>query len=259
MKGLKDQIAIVTGGGRGIGRSICLRLAQEGMHVAANEFPDDESLKAAEQTAVEIRKFGRRATVAGADVGDPRQIESMQKQIERELGEVFLLVNNAAYVKPCPFFEITEELWNRTLQTNLTGMFYCCKAFGQRMTQRRSGKIVNIGSISSIRAGKRLTHYCVSKAGVWMLTQALALELGPFNVNVNAVAPGLVPTRINQVELSDSKFRELTTAAVPLGRLPTTDDIASVVAFLASEDARHVNGHLLVADGGLQVQTPGWI
>ena len=259
MKGLSQKTALVTGGGRGIGRAICLRLAEEGMDVAVNEFPDGDSLREAERTADDIRNLGRRAVAVAADIGELQQVESMQQTVEKELGEIFLLVNNAAFVKPCSIFELTEELWNRTLRTNLTGMFFCAQACGQSMCRRRNGKIVNIGSISSVRAGQRLVHYCVSKAGVWMLTQALALEFGPFNVNVNAVGPGLVPTRVNEAELSDPKFREQTTAAVPLKRLPTPQEVASVVAFLASEDARHVNAHLLAVDGGLQAQTPGWV
>lgn len=259
MRGLSNKVALVTGGGRGIGHSICLRLAESGMHVVVNELPDDESLAEADRTAEKVRQKGGRSIAVGADVGDLRQVEAMRQQVEQELGEVFLLVNNAAYVKPCPFFELSEELWDRTLRTNITGIFYCCKVFGRGMCERRAGKIVNIGSISSQRAGVRLAHYCTSKAGVWMLTQALALEFGPFNVNVNAVGPGLVPTRINEMELADPTFREQTTAAVPLKRLPTPDDIAGVVAFLASDDARHINGHLLMVDGGLQAQTPGWV
>ncbi len=259
MKGLENKIALVTGGGRGIGRAICLRLAQEGMDVAVNELPEKESLQEAEATVQEIRRLGRRGFAVGADIGQWKQVESMKNSIEKELGEVFLLVNNAAYIQPCSFAELTEDLWNRTLQTNLTGMFICCKCFGEEMCQRRSGKIVNMGSISSVRAGQRLVHYCVSKAGVLMLTQALALEFGSFNVNVNAVGPGLVPTRVNVTELADPKFKEQTTAAVPLKRLPRPEDVAAVVAFLASEDARHVHAHLLAVDGGLQVQTPGWV
>lgn len=255
MKGLKGKVALVTGGGRGIGRAISIRLAEEEMHVAICDLTDPASKGAAEDVVVEIRRLGGRSIAVGADVGDWRQVEEMERTISNQLGDPYLLVNNAAVTELTPFLELTEEAWNRTLRTNLTGMFITCRVFSQRMVQRRSGKIVNVSSLAGIRAGHGLAHYSASKAGVLMLTQTLALELGPYNINVNAVVPGVIPTQVNEHLLADPKIREKVIAAIPLGRIGTPSDIAATVAFLASEDARHINGHQLIVDGGMHVQT----
>lgn len=256
MKGLKGKVALVTGGGRGIGRAICLRLAEEHMDVAVCELPDRDSQREAEQVVKEVCKSGCRAICVGADVGDQRQVEAMQQMVEKELGVVYLLVNNAAITELTPFLDLTEEAWTRTLRTNLTGMFITCKAFGKRMAERRSGKIVNMSSLAGIRAGHGLAHYSASKAGIWMFTQALALELGPYNINTNAIAPGVTPTQVNKRFLADAKIREKVVAAIPLGRIGKAQDIAASVAFLASDDAQHINGHLLIVDGGMHIHTP---
>ncbi len=256
MKGLKGNVALVTGGGRGIGRAICLRLAEEEMDVAVCELPDTASQRIAEEVVNEIQGLGRRGLAVAADVGDWKQVEAMQQKVEATLGEVYLLVNNAAVTELTPFLQLSEAAWNRTLHTNLTGMFITCRVFGQRMAERRRGKIVNLSSLAGIRAGHGLAHYSASKAGIAMFTQSLALELGPYNVNSNAVAPGVIPTQVNERFLADSKVRAKVVAAIPLGRIGAREDIAAAVAFLASDDARHINGHLLIVDGGMHIQTP---
>lgn len=225
------------------------------MDVAVCELPDLASQREAEQVVAQVRQLGRQSIAVGADVGDWGQVQAMQKTIEQKLGEVYLLVNNAAVTELTPFLEMTEEAWNHTLRTNLTGMFITCRIFGQRMAGRRAGKIVNMSSLAGIRAGHGLAHYSASKAGIWMFTQSLALELGPHNVNANSIAPGVTPTQVNERFLADPKIRDKVLAATPLGRIGTPQDIAAAVAFLASDDARHINGHLLIVDGGMHIQT----
>lgn len=255
---LAGRIALVTGANRGMGEAIALRLAREGADVAVNYFPaQPEAAPQAEAVCAAIRALGRRSLAVPADVRDARQVQAMVTRVEAELGPIDILVNNAAIAPFASFFETTEEMWNNTLDTNLKGPFLCAQAVARGMVARRYGKIINIASTASVVATvPPMPHYIASKAGLKGLTQALAFALGRYNINVNAVGPSTTPTPLTAGWLDDPRVREQEEAVNPMRRLGTVEDVAAAVAFLASDDARQINGHLLMVDGGLTARTP---
>lgn len=254
---LKDRVALVTGGQRGIGKAIVLRLAQEGCHVAINYPSGDETARqAAEELSAVVAAQGRRALPVAADVTVAAEVRAMVEQVQKELGPIDILVNNAGIAPFSRFLDLSEEVFDRTMQVNVKGVFLCSQEVARHMVRRRFGKIINIASTSSLVALPHLGHYCASKAAVKMLTHAMALDLGRYNINVNAVGPSTTPTDLNAEYLSDPEILRLETEANPMKRLGTPEDVAAAVAFLASEDARQINGHLLMVDGGLTVRTP---
>lgn len=255
---LKGRIALVTGGQRGIGRAICLRLAEEGADVAVNFYPGDPTAREqADELVQAIQAMGRRAIAVAADVSFASAVDAMVAEVARELGHVEILVNNAAIGPFARLHETTEEIWDRTLGINLKGPFLCARAVAPHMIERRWGKIVNIASTASkVSTVPPMPHYIASKAGLDGLTRALAFELGRHNINVNAVGPSTTATPLTAGWLDDPAVRESEETANPMRRIGTVEDVAACVAFLASDDARQVNGHLLMVDGGLTIRTP---
>ncbi|MBI3962154.1 MAG: 3-oxoacyl-ACP reductase FabG [Deinococcus sp.] len=257
MARLQGKVALVTGGGRSIGRAISLRLAQEGARVAVNYFAGDPPAKGeAEATCRDVQRAGGEAIPVEADVANRAQVERMVAEVKRRWGPVDILVNNAGIAIFGLFLEVTDDLWERTMATNVTGMFICSQVVAGDMVLRCSGKIINITSTASKVAIPNLPHYCTSKAAAGMLTQAMALDLGKFNINVNAVGPSTTPSKMTEKLLSDPEVRRREEMVNPLGRLGTPEDIAAAVAFLASDDARQINGHTLMVDGGLTIRSP---
>ncbi|ALS26916.1 3-oxoacyl-ACP reductase family protein [Paenibacillus cisolokensis] len=254
MQRLKDRIALVTGGSRGIGEAIVIRLAEEGAHVAIN-YTSASSRELAESVKARVEALGCRAIVVRADVGNKAQVEAMFEQVERELGEVEILVNNAGVAPFEPFLKATEETWDRTINTNLKSIFLCSQRAAKRMVERRYGKIINVLSTASVVVTSPvIPHYQASKAGAHMLTKGMAIELGRFNINVNAVGPSTVDTDMCADFLNDPEQRRREEEANPMKRLGTARQIGDAVVFLASEEAMQVNGHLLMVDGGLSVK-----
>lgn len=254
MNRLKNRIALVTGGSRGIGEAIVIRLAEEGADVAIN-FTSDRSRAIAEEVKAKVEALGQRAIVVQADVGNSKQVQAMFEQVESELGPVDILVNNAGIAPFESFMKVTEETWDRTQNTNLKSIFLCSQRAAAGMIERRYGKIINVLSTASlVVTSPVIVHYQSSKAGAHMLTKGMAIELGPYNINVNAVGPSTVDTDMCTDYLADPRIREQEVQANPMKRLGTARQIGDSVVFLASEEAMQINGHLLMVDGGLVVK-----
>ncbi len=245
---LKDKIALVTGGSRGIGRAISLGLAKEGAHVVVNYVTHKES---AYEVVTKIKGLERKALAIKSDISKKTEVTRMVKKVMDEFGRIDILVNNAGVGPFKSFLETTEELWDRTLAINLKGIFLVSQAVSMEMIKQGKGKIVNITSIS----GEKATHpdqvvYCTSKAGANMLTKVMALALAPYNITVNAVLPGTIETDINREGLSRPGVKECIIERTPLKKLGKPEDVVGAVILLSSEDADWITGELMVIDGG---------
>ena len=245
---LKDRVAVVTGGGRGIGRTYSLRLAEEGAAVAIADIAIDD----AQQTASEIQAGGGRAIAVKMDVGDLHSVEEGIKQTAEQLGGVDVLVNNAALfanLKRKSFEEISLDEWDRVMEINLRGPFICSRAVYPYMKQRGKGKIINISSGSIFTARNQLAHYVAAKMGLIGLTRALAVEMGPAGVRVNSVCPGPTASGTN-AEISPMEWLEAKAKNNCLKRVERPEDLAGTIVFLASDDSDFMTGQTLVVDGG---------
>jgi 3-oxoacyl-[acyl-carrier protein] reductase len=243
---LTGKVALVTGGSRGIGKAIALRLAHQGADVA---FSYKGNVEAAKATAAEIEAIGRRAVAIQGDVREPESAESVVKTALEAFGKVDVLVNNAGITRDDLIMRMTAEAWRDVLETNLFGAFWMTKAVTRPMLKARSGRIVNITSVSGQAGQMGQANYSAAKAGLIGLTKATARELGSRGITVNAVAPGFVLTELTK-DLPDPLKEEITNRT-PLGRFGTTEEIADAVAFLASDEAGYITGQVLAVDGGL--------
>jgi len=246
---LEGRRALVTGGSRGIGRAIALGLAREGAAVAVNY---RRSHADAESAVREIEQMGRRAVAVQGSTASGSDVERFVAEAHDSLGAIDILVNNAGILKRTPLLEIDEEEWDAILNVNLKGYFLVGQAVAHRMVDAGTpGTIVNVSSAGQAAAGPNLAHYCVSKAGVAMLTKQMALELAPHGIRVNAVAPGLIETDLNRADIARDEFRESRLARIPLGLIGNPEDVVGAVVFLASGDeARLVTGTSLFVDAG---------
>jgi 3-oxoacyl-[acyl-carrier protein] reductase len=242
---LEGKVAIVTGGTRGIGRAIVLDLAANGADVAFNYH---KSADLAEELARTVRSMGRRALAVQADVASFDDAQALVQKVLDEFGRLDILVNNAGMNWDGVIWKMTEEQWDRIIGVDLKGTFNYTRAVAPIFRQQRYGKIVNITSINGLRGKFGQTNYSAAKAGVIGFTKACARELGPYNVNVNAVAPGLIETEM--VQAAPDKVREMALAEIVLGRLGQPEDVAHLVTFLCSEKARHITGEVIKVDGG---------
>ena len=243
--GLEGKGAIVTGGSLGIGSAVALDLAREGCNVAVNYRRHDTEAK---QVVAEIEKMGRKGLAVQADVSVFDDAQKMVRTVVEEFGSLDILVCNAGITWDGVIWKMSERQWDQVIATNLKGYFTYNQAAARIFMEQRGGKIVNLSSINGLRGKFGQTNYSASKGGNNALTKALAKELGKFNVNVNAVAPGMVAT-----EMAASIPPEFLNAAVQdtvLGRIATPEDVAHVVAFLCSDYARHVTGEVIKVDGG---------
>jgi len=263
MQRLKNKIALVTGAGQGIGRAIALRFAKEGAALIVNDINIDTAQKVVE----EIKKFsgpGCRAFAIAADVSKSTEVEEMKKRVEERFGpRLDILVNNAGIAKILPFTETTEEIWDKILNVNLKGTFLCCRAFVPWMIEHRYGKIINMSSKSGKSANAWFTAYCTSKFAVIGFTQALALDLAPYGINVNAICPGIVFTPhwddlekqyARKRNMPVEKVREYLVGKIPLGRAQTPEDVAAVACFLASDEAGYMTGQAINVTGGQEMR-----
>lgn len=242
----KRKVALITGASRGIGSSIVRRLARNGMKVVLNY---NASREHAETVADEIRKEGGDVLVAGCDVANPDSVQAMFDEIKHKVGGVDVLVNNAGITKDTAMYRMTIDDWNQVLSTNLSGSFHCIKAAAYDMMKNKSGRIINMSSLSSFYGAPGQANYAASKAGIVGLTRCLAAELGPLNITVNAVIPGLIPTDMTK-KIPQGKMDTLA-SKIPLKRLGGTEEIASLVGFLASDEAAYITGQVISVDGGL--------
>jgi NAD(P)-dependent dehydrogenase (short-subunit alcohol dehydrogenase family) len=248
---LENQIAIVTGGAQGIGRAIALGLAREG----ANVVIADIQVERAEATVDEIWGMGRQAIALRTDVSNLSDIAVMMDAALEAFGTLDILVNNAGIALRTPFFETTEDTWQRIIDVNLKSVFFCSQYAARVMMEKRAGKIVSVSSTSGFVAGREEVPYAIAKAGVRMLTSALAAELASYNINVNAIAPGLIRTGLTErLFASEEALLARARQKTPMGRPGTPDDLVGGVVFLCSRDADFVTGHTLVIDGGWLTQ-----
>lgn len=248
---LDGKVALVTGSSRGIGREIAKRLAREGADVGIHY---NRSADGADEAMDEVRAEGRRTHAVKGNIASARDAMRIVEETVAHFGALDLLVNNAGVEKACPFWDVSEEDYDLVVDVNLKGVFFATQAFVRHLrSAKRPGKIVNISSVHEDLPFPGYAAYCASKGGVRMLTRNLAVELGPFGITVNAVAPGAIATDINAKLLDDAKKKDALVANIPLGRIGQTADVASIVAFLASSDADYVTGATYVVDGGLKV------
>ena len=248
---LRGRCAIVTGGATGIGRAIALELALHGVHVAFNYLsgPDTDEGREAERTAREIAQLEVRVHAERCDVRDPIAVRDFVQRAREILGGVHILVNNAGTARDGALWRLTDDDWTAVLDTNLTGAFHMIREIAPVFRTQADGKIVNVASIHAVRGEFGLANFSASKAGVIALTRSAALELGPSNVNVNAVAPGYIRTpRLTNALPAEILDRAREKAA--LGRLGDPQDVANVVLFLCCEYARHITGAVIPVDGG---------
>ncbi len=268
---LKGKVAIVTGSGQGIGKGIALRLANEGAHVVIAEYKAEN----AHAVANEISQMGPRALAYPVDIGDTDQINQMVKDVVREFGKLDILVNNAGVLETLPLFDLTPEKWDWLQRVNQRGVFFCLRAAALQMVaqipeevkaagkaDRSYGKIVNLSSVAGRKGRPYAAHYSAAKWAVISITQSAAGYLAPYNINVNAICPGVVPTpmwddidktQAQRFGLQQGEWIQNTVDKVPLKRAAKPDDIGAAVAFLCSEDADYITGQALNVDGGMEM------
>ncbi|MHA1230531.1 MAG: 3-oxoacyl-ACP reductase FabG [Candidatus Helarchaeota archaeon] len=244
---LKDRVAVITGGARGIGRATAIKFAKEGADVAIFDvLPADEVVK-------EIESLGRKAKAYKVDVGYLDQVQKAAEEVIKDFGTVDILVNNAGITRDKLFINMTEEMWDEVLRTNLKGIFNCSKAFVPIMREKKYGRIINISSVGGKAGNIGQANYAASKAGIIGITKTLAKELpyGGAEITVNAIQPGVILT--DMTKAMPEKAFENFVKQTPLGRAGKPEEVANVIAFLASEEASFVNGAIIVVSGGKDI------
>ncbi len=245
MSQLTNQVAVVTGAGRGIGRAIALKFAAEGADVVCVSRTQENS----DKVAAEVRALGRKAWAVALDVSDSTAVAAAAEQILKDAGKVDILVNNAGVTRDGLLMRMSEADWDVVLDTNLKGAFTVTKAFTRAFLKQRSGRIINVASVIGLIGNAGQANYAASKAGLIGFTKSCARELASRGITVNALAPGFIETDMTAVLKDEQKAGILT--QVPLGMLGSTDDIAHAALFLASPGARYVTGQVLAVDGGM--------
>lgn len=246
MQPLLEKVALVTGGSRGIGRAIALRLAEAGASVAICS----RNLDAAQAVGDEISARGGNVLVRQSDVADAAQVDQLVKDVIATLGSLDVLVNNAGINRDNLLMRMKEEEWDRVMDINLKGTFNCCKAAARPMIKARGGRIVNISSVVGISGNPGQANYAASKAGLIGFTKTLARELASRNITANVVAPGLI-SETGMTSVLPSQVMDQMLAQVPLGRPGTPEDVAQAVLFLSSDHAAYITGQVIQVDGGM--------
>ena len=243
---LKDKTAIVTGASRGIGRAIALELAKRGAYVIVNY---NGSKEAAEETVRAIEAAGGRAEAYQCDVSDCEACEKLIGYVMDERGRIDILVNNAGITRDNLLMRMSEEDFDKVLNTNLKGAFHTMRLVSRHMLKQRSGRIINMASVVGVAGNAGQVNYAASKAGIIGMTKSAAKELASRSITVNAVAPGFIETDMTE-KLSD-KVKEQAVGQIPLGKFGSAEDVAKAVAFLASDDAGYITGQVIHVDGGM--------
>ena len=245
---LEGKVAVVTGGKRGIGRAVALAFAEAGADVVvcSRRVEDGQLLAVADQ----IQRLGRRSLAIQADVSEKTDIDNLVQRVMDEFGVIDILVNNAAMNIRVPLLELREDGWDKIMNTDLKGYYLCSQAVGKIMVAQRKGNIINMASRAALKASKNIGAYCIAKAGVVMLTRVLALELGSYNIRVNAIAPSVVRTKFSEVLWDAPEKLKKIEAEVPLGYLAEPSDVVGSALFLASDASSYITGHTIIVDGG---------
>ena len=244
--GLANQVCVVTGSAGGIGRGIVLALVAEGAKVAIL----DRNEAGANETLQLVRQAGGEGVAVGCDVSDQASVEAAQAAVRARFGDADVLVNNAALIRPGTMRDVSLADWNALLSVNLTGYFICAQTFGRPMLERGAGALVHTSSFGAFVPTPNTGSYCITKAGILMLSKMLALEWGPLGVRSNAVLPGLISTPMTKAVYEQPELAARRAAIIPTRRVGRPDDIANAVVFLASSKAEYINGAELVVDGG---------
>jgi len=245
---LKDKVALITGGARGIGKAVALLFAQEGADIVIG----DVNIEEAGKTCLEIEALGRKSLALQMDVTDYDKCQEAINKILDKFGKVDILVNNAGITKDNLLLRMSQTEWDVVLNVNLKGSFNCIKAVSRPMIKQRQGRIINIASIIGIIGNPGQANYSASKAGIIALTKTAAKELASRNINVNAVAPGFIQTEMTAGLAEDLK--EKMKQAIPLNKFGSPNDVAAVCLFLASEESSYITGQTIVVDGGMVMQ-----
>lgn len=246
---LKNKVAIITGARRGMGRTHAITLAEAGAKVVVS----DISLEDCQEVVKEIEKEKGEALAVKCDVTKKEEVDEMVRETIERWGKIDILVNNAGIAEFKPFLEMTEKDWDKTLDINLKGYFLCAQAVAKEMVKQKSGVIVNIASVAMGQQGigfPDVVHYCASKGGIVGMTEALALELAPFNIRVNAVSPGIIETPMIDTVKKDPKTMKALLARIPMRRAGKAEEVSNLVLFLASEGSSYMTGATVVVDGG---------
>lgn len=246
---LKGKVAIITGAGRGMGRTHAIALAKDGAKVVVS----DISLEGCQKVVEEIEKGKGEALAVKCDVSKKEEVDETVRKTVEKFGKVDILVNNAGIAQFVPFLEMTEEDWDRTLDINLKGYFLCAQAAAKEMAKQKSGVIINIASVAMGQQGvgfPNIAHYCASKGGIVGMTEALAVELAPYNIRVNAISPGMIETQMIEPVKKDPKMLEGLLSRVPIRRVGQPEEVSNMVLFLASDKSSYMTGSTVVIDGG---------
>jgi glucose 1-dehydrogenase len=246
---LDGKVALVTGSGQGIGQAIAIRLAQDGADIIVDDRKIGES---AQETADAITKLGRRVHLFQGDLANPDDNRRLVSESVAALGKIDILVNNAGVERHGDFWDVTEADFDFVLNINLRGTFFATQDFVKHLMEtKRPGRIINISSVHEELPFPHFSTYCASKGGLKMLCRDLAVELGPYGITINNIAPGAIETPINAKLMSDPGLMKALTSQIPLGRLGQPGDVSGLAAFLASDEASYVTGSTFFVDGGL--------
>lgn len=243
---LKGKTAVVTGGSRGIGKAVCLKLASLGADIAFS-YAGNET--AAQETEIALKELGVKVLAMRADVSVSEEVDAFFSKVLEVFGHIDILVNNAGITKDSLAIRMKEADFDRVVETNLKGAFLCCKAAARPMMKQRSGRIISLASVVALRGNAGQANYCASKAGIIGLTKSLAKELGGRGITVNAIAPGFIETDMTAVLSEENRTAML--SAIPLARAGRPEDVAEAIAFLAGDGAAYITGQVLRVDGGM--------